>query len=359
MHGFHRTHAAVRLEATSFVNDGLAGALFGSCKHGANHDGVSTAGQGLHDVASVADSAVGNHGHARAFEGRADFHHGTQLGNAHTGDDTRGADGTRADADFHGVHAGFDERQGRLSRGDVAGHDVDAVKGFLHVAHRVDHATAVSVGGVDNHGVHPGVDQGRHAFVGVGGHAHGRGHTEAAELVLARVGELAELDDVAVGDESDELAFAVDNRQLFDAVLAQDLLGLGQVASVLGDDQILARHELGDGACRLLFEAQVAVGHNAHQFAGIVRDRDAANLVFAHDGQRVACGGVLAERHGILDHAAFGTLDFPDLVGLRRNGHVLVHHADAAVARHGNRHFAFGDGVHGRTDNGGLQLNVA
>ena len=137
------------------------------------------------------------------------------------------------------------------------------------------------------------------------------------------------------------------------------MLGLGQIASVFGDDQVLTRHELGNGTGRLLFKSKVAVGHNAHQIASIVRDRDAANLVFSHDGQRVARGGVFAERDRVLDHAALRALDLPDFIGLRRNGHVLVHHANPAVARHGNRHFAFRHGVHGRTDNGGLQLNVA
>ena len=185
LHGFHRTHAAIRLEATPFVDDGLARALFGSSKHGANHDGVSTPRQGFHDVAGVANAAVGNDRHACAFEGRTDLHHRTQLGNTHTGDDTRGANGSRTDADFHGVHPGLDKRQGRLSRGDIASHDVDVVEGVFHVAHGVDDATAVSVGGVDNHGIHPGIDQGRHAFVGVGSHAHSRGHAQTAVLVLA------------------------------------------------------------------------------------------------------------------------------------------------------------------------------
>ena len=89
----------------------------------------------------------------------------------------------------------------------------------------------------------------------VGRHAHGRRHPQATVLVLAAVRKLAELDDVTVGDESHQLAVGVDDGQLFDAVFAKDLLRLAQVAPVLRHDEVLRRHQLGNGALVLLFEA--------------------------------------------------------------------------------------------------------
>ena len=265
---------------------------------------MSTTGQGLDNVAGVANAAVGNDGHARAFQRGADFHHGTQLRNPHAGNDAGGANRPRTDAHFHGVGTGFDQGEGRLSRGDVSGHDVDAAKGLLHVAHGVDHATAVAVGGVHDDRVDASVHQCSDPFVGVGGDAYGCRNAEAAVLVLARVGELAQFDDVAVGDKSHELAVAIHNGKLFNAVFTKDLLRLGEVASIFRDDEVVARHELGDGSAALLFKTQVAVGDDAHEFAGVVGDGNATDFVFAHDGQGVSSCRVLAQGDRVLNHAA-------------------------------------------------------
>ena len=177
-------------------------------------------------------------------------------------------------------------------------------------------------------------------------------------MVLARIWEFAELDDVTVGDETHELAFGVDDRQFFNAVLTQDLLGLGEVASVFSDNQILACHQLCDGATGLFFEPQISVGHDAHQFARAVSDRNASDFVLAHDGQSVTCCGIFAQRDRILNHPAFRTLHLSDLVRLGGDAHVLVHDADAAVAGHGDGHLALSHRVHCGTDNGAFQLDV-
>ena len=188
--------------------------------------------------------------------------------------------------------------------------------------------------------------------------AHGRRNAETAVLVLARIGEFAEFDDVPVGDEADELAVLVHHGQFFDAMLPKDLFCFAQIAAVLRHDQILRGHKLHNGTGGLLFKTQIAVCHDAHQTTIPIGHWNAADFVLAHDAQRVACRGIHGKRHGVLNHAAFRTLHFADFVGLRSDGHVLVNHPDAALASHGNGHLAFGHGVHGGTDNGCLQLDV-
>ena len=54
------------------------------------------------------------------------------------------------------------------------------------------------------------------------------------------------------------------------------------------------------------------------------------------------------EEERIRDDAVFTSLDALHLVALGLDGHVLVNDADAAFACHGDRHFALGDGIHGR-----------
>ena len=71
---------------------------------------------------------------------------------------------------------------------------------------------------VDDDRVDSGIDERFRAVDGVVRNANGRSDPQTSPLVFAGIGEGAELDDVAVGDKADELAVAVNHRQLFDAV---------------------------------------------------------------------------------------------------------------------------------------------
>jgi hypothetical protein len=75
------------------------------------------------------------------------------------------------------------------------------------------------MGRIDDQGVHPGVQQGSgpvHVSVPA---PDGRRHPEATMLVLARVGELAALEDVLHRDEPPEPPLPVHHRELLDPVL--------------------------------------------------------------------------------------------------------------------------------------------
>ena len=230
---------------------------------------------------------------------------------------------------------------------------------MLDLADGVDDPFAVPVGGVHDDGVHACIDKGRDPFVGVGRDANGGGHAQTAILVFAGVGEFTQLDDVAVRDEAHKLSSAVHHGQLFNPVLAQNLLCLGQVAAILRHDEVFAGHQFRNGSGALLFKTKIAVRHDAHEHAGVVRHGNATDFVLAHDGQRVSRRSVFAQGHGILDHAALRALHLANFIGLRRDAHVFVHHADAAVPCHGDGHAALRHGVHGGTHDGGFQLDVS
>jgi hypothetical protein len=46
-----------------------------------------------------------------------------------------------------------------------------------------------------------------------------------------------------------------------------------------------------------------------------------------------------------------------DMVGLSFDVHVAVKNANAAILSHSDRHFSFGDSIHGRRDNGGIKAD--
>ena len=115
------------------------GRLLGAGEDGAEHDAVGAGGERLGDVAGIADAAVGDQRDVGALAG----HRATSLmavicGNADAGDDARGADGARADADLDGVGACFDQRPGGGRGGDVAGDDLELRMLSLDLAHPFD-----------------------------------------------------------------------------------------------------------------------------------------------------------------------------------------------------------------------------
>ena len=359
LHGLERAHAAVGLELAAFEDDGLAGSLVGAGHQAAHHDGAGACGEGLDDVAAVADAAVGDDGHVVAvlLQGAAHLAHSRELRHADTGDDAGGADASGSDAHLDGVGAGLGQHQGGLAGGDVAHHHVDVLILGFHLLEGFHHADAVAVGGVDDDGVGAGLHQGVDTVHHVGRDAHTGGHAQTAVAVLAGVGTLLGLHDVAVGDEAHELALLVHHGQLLDLVLLQDVGSLGKGGAHMGGDE-LGDHDLAQRALHVALEAQVAVGHHADEHAVLVHDGDAADAVLLHQVQGVLHLGILVEGHGVDNHAVLGTFHLAHLVGLTLDAHVLVQHADAALLGHADGHGGLGDGVHCRADQRGVQRDV-
>src|SRR5205085_10162038 len=105
-HRAHRAHAAIALVAAALVDDQLARRLVEAGEQRAHHHRVCPGGNGLGDVAGVTDAAVGDDGHARRLRDADRVHDRADLRHADAGDDPRGADRARADADLYGVDAG-------------------------------------------------------------------------------------------------------------------------------------------------------------------------------------------------------------------------------------------------------------
>ena len=81
-------------------------------------------GERLGEVAGIFDAAVGDDRDARLLRRLDRRHDRRELRHADAGDDARGADRARADADLDRVGAGVDQRLRAVGGGDVAGHDL-------------------------------------------------------------------------------------------------------------------------------------------------------------------------------------------------------------------------------------------
>src|SRR5690606_34099582 len=143
LHGPDRAHAAVALVAAALVELGLARGLLGAGEQPADHDRGGAGGDGLADVAGVADAAVGDQRDA-VLERAGDHVDGGDLRHAHARHDAGGADGARPHAHLHGIGARVHQRQRGVAGDDVAAHHLHPGVALLGPGHALDHALGVA-----------------------------------------------------------------------------------------------------------------------------------------------------------------------------------------------------------------------
>jgi hypothetical protein len=140
LHRRQRTHAPVRLVRAPLEQLDLARRLLGAGEQAPQHHRVRARGDRFGDVAREAHPAVRDQRYAAFLERARDVLDRGDLGNAHPGDDARGADRSRPDADLHRVGSGVDQRLGAVGRGDVSADHLRAARVLLDPAQPVDHA---------------------------------------------------------------------------------------------------------------------------------------------------------------------------------------------------------------------------
>ena len=127
----------------------------------------------------------------------------------------------------------------------------------------------------------------------------------------------------------------------------------------MGHHEVLACHHLVNLAALVGLEAQVAVGHDAHQLVVSTHYGDAADVILSHQIQRIAYGLAAHDGDWVIDHTVLGTLYDSHLASLLLDAHVLVDNADTAFTGYGDGHRRLSDGVHSCGDKRNLKFYVA
>ena len=282
------------------------------------------------------------------------------CGHADAGDHARCADGARADADLHAVGARLDQRARAFARRDVAGDKLQLGVRLLDLADRFDDAVVVAVRGVEHDDVDLRLDERCNAVEHVGRRADRRAAEQAAAGVARGIRVLHGFLDVLDRDEALEVAGFIDDRQLFDAVPAQDLLRVLQRGADRRGDEVFLRHDVGDLLVEVGVghEAQVAVRDDADELA-ILADRHAGDLVAAHQVVGLAHRVLRREVERVDDDAVFRALDHIDEVCLALDRHILVDDADTALTRDRDGHLRLGDGIHRRRHDRGIEPDLS
>ena len=105
-------------------------------------------------------------------------------------------------------------------------------------------------------------------------------------------------------------------------------------------------HYLIDRAAEVTLKAQVAVGHNADEHAGLVHYRDTSDMIFFHHLECIADCRTAADGNRIIYHAVLGTFYSMYLTGLFLDSHILMDNAKTAFACDCDGKLSLGNGIH-------------
>ena len=358
LHRADGAHAAVGFEAAALRLHRLAGAFAGACQKRAEHDQVGAGGERFDDVARVADAAVGDDFHAVLAADAGDVLNGGELRHADAGNDAGGADRAGADADFHGAGSGGHEVARALLGDDVSGDD-------RHVGKRAEfsdhfhHVAGVASGGVDEQRVRAGIDQHAAAVDAVRSHADGGTAAELAVGILGGVGEGDAFFDVGAGDEPDETAVRINEREFLNPVLIENAAGFLKASVARRGDELLARrHHVGDDRVEAVEVADIAAGDHAFEMTVGVDDGKSGEAVFRHDRADVVDAVLLANGMGFLNDGVFRAFHPVNHRRLLVDRAGAVDDAHAALAGQGDRQIVFGNRVHGRGNDREKQRNT-
>mmetsp|Transcript_5782 Transcript_5782/g.23895 ORF Transcript_5782/g.23895 Transcript_5782/m.23895 type:complete len:547 (-) Transcript_5782:55-1695(-) len=364
-HGVEGTHATVLLHAHTVVVEIFPGSLGGTGEHGAAHRHGRSQGERLGDVARVLDASVGDDGNAKLCREVGTLVDRGRLAAAHRAHLLRGADGAGTHADAETIGSGLEEPL-RLDLGhDVAANDVELGEVVLEPLDHLNLVDGVTLGGVENDHIQSLCDESLGAVLVRRAGADRGAAQEAALLVQRRSAggreELLRLDRRA-GHQAHELALVVDHRELTlfgrEESVLELLDGVGRLA---GDEVGSLGHDVLELGGSVHHEVAVAGADQAEELAADdagVGDDDGGEPTGSGEGVALGEGGVGAANLRSGDVPEPVRLDSLEVGNLLVLGHVVVEEAGAAHGGHGDRHVGFGDGVHGRGDDGGADADI-
>ena len=284
-----------------------------------------------------------------------------QLRHAHAGHDTRGANGTWADAHFDRVRTGSGQITCRLRGGDITADNLYFGEVFLHPFHTVEYALAVAVRGIDHNHVHACGHQRPDALFRVRTRADRCADAQTAFGIFVGIGEFGGFDDVFNRNQAFEFVVGVQDQNAFDFVLVHQFARFFDACAFGHGNQAFARgHDGGNRQVEAGFETQVAVGYDADHFA-VFHDRQAGHFAFALRAQfqKLADKDVGCDGNGVFDHAAFMAFYLGYGFGLHVGGHVFMDDAQAAFLSHRNGQTGFGYGIHSGGKQGEVEGDLA
>ena len=327
--GGQRGHAAQHLER-HLHRPGLVGQEHGllddvargflrAGKRAAQHHRVPAEHQRLEDRAVPLHTPISNErdttveaGLESAFDERVD------LRDAEARGDARRTAAPGADADLDGVDAAVDEEPHPVTRRDVAADQLHVPEARADSLDGPRHHHGVAMCDVDHQHVHAGLDEFGCTLQVVSRGADGGADAKPALSVARRKRQVCLLHQVARRDQTEEHAFAIDQRQLLDLACDHQPLGLGERNVADAYHERLHRSHARchrPAVCR--HEPHVAVREQPLQALRTVHHHQSAHARPAHQRGGLVQSRLRSHGVGLANHAMLCALDLLDLADLR------------------------------------------
>ena len=142
----------------------------------------------------------------------------------------------------------------------------------------------MSVGSIDNYGIHSGVYQSSGSFDRIGSNPQSGSHSQTTKFVFVGIWFLGQFGNIPKSNQANQLVFGIDNGQFFDFMSLQNHFGLFQRCSFGNGNQVFACHYFDNRSCIVFFETQIPVGHDSFQNSVLVHNWNTTNTVFFHCG---------------------------------------------------------------------------
>lgn len=274
-----------------------------------------------------------------------------------------GADRPNAHTDTKAVGASLDKMEGLDGSNDVATDDINMRVGLLKVLDDLKLVRGISLGGVDDDNVDASLNEGLRTVAVLWPSSDGGADEELLGLfVLGGAGEVTVLLQIGPGDEGNELVVLVDDGELALLGFLEELVGLLEADTLLGNRELVAGgHELADLDRKVVDEGGVTVGDDTDELSAhlaSVRDGDAGITKGMLNVDDILDGVGGGEADGVGDETILVLLNLVNFGSLCLNAVVGVDDADASLESHLDGHLGLSDGVHGGRDERCLELDV-
>ena len=191
----------------------------------------------------------------------------------------------------------------------------------------------MSVGGIDEERIHPGLDQSHCTFVAVTEEADSSANAQATVVILGSARVLFGLHKVFKSNQPGKFTGLINEGQTLDFILREQGEGfiLREVRRT-GNERHRGHNIAHESAfiVRAREVANIAVGNNTFKFAVFGDHRQTRNLVIAAQIIVFADSCVSTDGNGIDDHTRFGAFHAINMRCLVLDRKVAVDHAHAA-----------------------------
>src|SRR2546428_1070859 len=185
---------------------------------------------------------------------------------------------SRPSPHFYSIGTSLDECLSPFPSSDIASYELHLpAESVLDAGHRLNHQVRVAMGGIRHQHIHALLDQSGTTRISIGSYADSSADPQATKCVFGGIGVENLLLNVFHRDEATQHPLLVHHGKFLNFVAVQAVTGLFQCCAHRDSNQVISRHQFGNGTIKIGLEANITVGEDTHQ-SPIFGDRESSNV---------------------------------------------------------------------------------